>query len=223
MMGKLINRFTLGLGVGYILGARAGRGRYEQIMRWWDGVTGTPAIQKVTEQGKELAGQAAHKAQEVGSRIPVVSGLVPHNGGNGGRTQTIAEVMTAGVQTAKLTDTVAGVAETMRDSNIGSVIVIEDQGDVCGIVTDRDIAVRAVAEGKPATATIADIVSRDTTTVSPDDSVASAVKLMRERAIRRLPVVRDGRPVGVVSLGDLAVERDRSSALADISAAPANS
>ena len=67
-----------------------------------------------------------------------------------------------------------------------------------------------------------DICSRELTTVSPDDQVGTAVRLMRENAIRRLPVVARGRPVGIVTLGDLALEQDRGSALADVSAAPPN-
>jgi CBS domain-containing protein len=113
-------------------------------------------------------------------------------------------------------------ARVMRDSDIGDVIVIEG-GSVCGIVTDRDIVVRGIASGKdPATTRLGEICSKDVTTMSSDTPVEEAVRLMRDRAIRRLPVVDGDRPVGVVSLGDLAVERDPSSALADISEAPPN-
>ena len=87
----------------------------------------------------------------------------------------------------------------------------------------RDIVVRTVAEARdPATTTLADICSHALTTVSPTDSIEQAVQLMRAKAIRRLPVVEGGQAVGIVSLGDLAVERDPSSALGDISAAPPN-
>lgn len=113
-------------------------------------------------------------------------------------------------------------ARSMKDSNIGSVIVLE--GDqICGIVTDRDIVIRAVADGRnPADATLADVCSHDLITISSDESVDRAVELMRERSIRRLPVVESGRPVGIVSLGDLAVDRDPGSALGDISSTPPN-
>jgi CBS domain-containing protein len=110
----------------------------------------------------------------------------------------------------------------MRDANIGDVIVLQDD-QICGILTDRDIVVRAVAEGRePATTKVADICSQELTTVSPTDEVEEAVRLMREKAIRRLPVVEGGKPVGIVSIGDLAVERDPHSALGRISAAPPN-
>jgi len=110
----------------------------------------------------------------------------------------------------------------MRDSDIGNVIVV-DNGHICGIVTDRDITIRGVAEERNiARLKLADICSRELATLSPQDSVEDAVRLMREKAIRRLPVVEGGKPVGVVSLGDLAVTQDHRSALGNISAAPPN-
>jgi CBS domain-containing protein len=108
----------------------------------------------------------------------------------------------------------------MRDRDIGDVIVIE-HNQVCGIVTDRDIVVRTVAEAQdPASITLGDICSHALLTVRPTDSVEHAVRLMRTHAIRRVPVVDGGKAVGIVSLGDLAVERDPHSALGEISAAP---
>jgi CBS domain-containing protein len=92
------------------------------------------------------------------------------------------------------------------------------------VVTDRDIALRIVAEGRDSAATtLADVCSHSLLTVTPTDSVEEAVRLMRTHAIRRLPVVEDGRAVGIVSLGDLAIERDPDSALGEISSAPPNS
>jgi CBS domain-containing protein len=116
----------------------------------------------------------------------------------------------------------AEAARRMRDADIGDVIVTED-GTMCGVVTDRDIVVRAIAEGKdPQSATLGEICSHEVVTVSADDPVDRAIELMRERAVRRLPVVDGGSPVGIVSIGDLAIERDSDSALADISAASGN-
>ena len=92
-----------------------------------------------------------------------------------------------------------------------------------GILTDRDIVVRAVADGLDVTATHAgDVVSRELVLLSPEDTVERAISLMREHAVRRIPVVDGDRPVGIVSIGDLALERDQESALAEISAAPPN-
>lgn len=136
--------------------------------------------------------------------------------------QSIRDVMTTHPVALPATSSVIDAARAMRDSDIGNVIVVED-GLVCGIVTDRDITVRGVAEGRNITRLkLKDICSRVLTTVSPMDSVDDAVRLMREKAIRRLPVVENGKPVGVVSLGDLALTQDPHSALGNISAAPAN-
>jgi CBS domain-containing protein len=112
----------------------------------------------------------------------------------------------------------------MRANDIGDVIVTDDNGGICGILTDRDLVVRLIAEGRDPRATrIGDIASRDLASVTGDEPVERAVQLMREKAVRRLPVVEQGRVIGIVSIGDLAVERDPDSALADISAAPPNS
>jgi CBS domain-containing protein len=115
-------------------------------------------------------------------------------------------------------------ARVMRDQNTGAIIVTEGGEDLRGVVTDRDIVIRAIAENRnPADVPLAEICSEEQlATVSPDDEADRAVELMRERHIRRLPVVEKGRAVGIVSLGDLAVDRDGHSALAEISAAPAN-
>lgn len=119
--------------------------------------------------------------------------------------------------------TIVQAAQLMRDNDIGDVIVIRDDGTMCGMVTDRDIAVRAVANGQdPNTTRLDEICSRQVVSIAPDEDVDEAVRLMRERAVRRLPVCDDGRPIGIVSIGDLAIERDPQSALADISAATGN-
>lgn len=137
--------------------------------------------------------------------------------------QRINEVMTPAPRCLEVDDTVADAARVMRMDNIGDVLVCSD-GRLVGIVTDRDLVVRALAEdsGDPRARRLADVCSRSLTMVSSQDLVDDAITLMRERAIRRIPVVDNGHPVGVVSIGDLAIERDGTSALADISAAPAN-
>jgi CBS domain-containing protein len=133
--------------------------------------------------------------------------------------QTVEEIMTVNPRTVNVDDTVKDAAGVMRDSDIGDVIVIGD-GQVTGIVTDRDIAVRAVAEGRDAESTsVSEICSAGIQAIEPNSSVDDALRMMREEDIRRLPVVKNGRPVGIVSLGDLAVEREPDSTLADISAA----
>jgi CBS domain-containing protein len=119
---------------------------------------------------------------------------------------------------AKLTD----VARMMRDNAVGAVMVIRD-GQIRGIVTDRDIVVRALAAGSdPDAVPIGEICTPDPATVQPDDDVDvdAVIELMRDRAVRRVPVVHQGKPVGIVSLGDLAVKRGDMPALADICAVP---
>ena len=136
--------------------------------------------------------------------------------------QSIRDFMTTNPITMQAASSVADAARTMRDSNIGDVIVL-DNGRIRGIVTDRDIVVRAVAEGRdPFTTRLADVCSQELTTLSPTDSVEDAVSLMREKAIRRLPVVEGGKPIGIVSIGDLAQSLDPHSALGQISGAPPN-
>jgi CBS domain-containing protein len=133
--------------------------------------------------------------------------------------QTVEEIMTSNPRTVNADDTVVDAARVMGDNDIGDVIVTED-GQVSGILTDRDIVVRAVAEGRdPESTKVADICTTGVEAIEPEASVDDALRTMREHDIRRLPVVKNGRPVGIISLGDLAVEREPDSTLADISAA----
>lgn len=136
--------------------------------------------------------------------------------------QSIREVMTPGPQTVPADASVVQAAQAMRSGDVGDVVVVRD-GEVCGIITDRDIVVRAVAETRDTgKVTAGEICSRELTTLSATDSVEDAVRIMREKALRRLPIVDDGQLVGIASLGDLAIERDPDSALAVISAAEPN-
>jgi CBS domain-containing protein len=137
--------------------------------------------------------------------------------------QKIKDVMTPDPITVSASATLTETARKMKDADVGPVIVLNDDGAILGIVTDRDIAIRAVAEGKDPDATaVGEICSEELETLAPNDRVADAIRLMREKAIRRIPVVEGSQPVGIVSIGDLAIERDPDSALADISAAPPN-
>src|SRR5215217_2965951 len=133
--------------------------------------------------------------------------------------QTVEKIMTTNPRTVNVDDTAKDAASVMRDSDIGDVIVVEN-GQVTGILTDRDIVVRAVAEGRePDSTSVSDICTTGIQAIEPDASVDEALRMMREDDIGRLPVVKNGRPVGIISLGDLAVEREPDSTLADISAA----
>jgi len=118
--------------------------------------------------------------------------------------------------------TVQEAAQRMRDDGVGDVLV-ERNGTLCGIITDRDIVVRVIANQKPADSTrLEHCCSEDLHTLSPDVDADVAVQTMRQYAIRRIPVVENGKALGIVSIGDLAMRRDEKSALGDISSKPAN-
>jgi CBS domain-containing protein len=132
--------------------------------------------------------------------------------------RSVGDIMTRDPRTVDAGDSVVEAARQMRDGDFGSVLVLRDVR-VDGIVTDRDIAVRAVAEGRdPESTPVSEISSTGVASVEPSQSIEEAVQTMREQDIRRLPVVENGQPVGILSLGDLAVEQDPESVLADISA-----
>lgn len=136
--------------------------------------------------------------------------------------QTIADVMTPDPVVLAPTTSLAQAAILMRDLGIGDVLVADDE-QLRGLVTDRDIVVRAVAESRdPDTTTLGEVCTSEVFALTPDDPIDEAIRLMGENAIRRVPVVELGRPVGIVAIGDLAVHLDPSSALADISAAEPN-
>ena len=134
----------------------------------------------------------------------------------------VSEIMTVAPRTVEAGASALDAARAMRDGDVGAIVVIDGR-DLYGIVTDRDLAIRLVAEGRdPATTTVGEIASRDPTAIESGRSEEDALALMRANALRRLPVVEDGQPVGILALGDLAVERDSDSALADISASDPN-
>lgn len=134
----------------------------------------------------------------------------------------IREVMTPAPVTVASTDMVTVAASAMKEHGIGAVPVITD-GRLTGILTDRDIAIRVLAEDlDPSSTRVGDVCSTELAAISMDDDVDQAIRLIRERAVRRVPVIDDGVPVGIISIGDVALTRDERSALADVSAAPPN-
>jgi CBS domain-containing protein len=138
-------------------------------------------------------------------------------------TQRVADVMTKQVVYLSVETTLDEAARAMSEADIGDIVVTEGQS-LAGMVTDRDIVVRAVAANRlPADTTLGDVASRDIVMIEQNATVAEAANLMRERAVRRILVCdADRQLVGIVSLGDLAVRYDPSSALSDISDAPPN-
>jgi CBS domain-containing protein len=119
-------------------------------------------------------------------------------------------------------ESVSDAARAMKQHGVGTVLLLTD-GRLSGLVTERDITVRVLAENRdPRTTRIGDICS-ELVVLDPDDDLARAAWLVRDRAVRRIAVLRDGTPVGVVSVGDLALEQDAASVLSGVSSAPPNS
>lgn len=136
--------------------------------------------------------------------------------------QKVRDVMTATPLVVDASAPLQDAARHMRDHAVGDVLVTDGER-LCGIVTDRDLVVRALADGyDPKATTVGQVCSRDLVAVEADDDVQHAVDTMRGRAIRRVPVIDQGRLAGVVSLGDLARHNDEESVLAAISEAPPN-
>jgi len=119
----------------------------------------------------------------------------------------VSDVMTTEVETVPMNSTLEEVASIMKVENVGAVPVVDEDDDLVGIITDRDIVVRCVAEGKdPSETSVEEVLSHELETIEPDVDVEEAARLMADRQIRRLPVCEDGELVGMLSIGDLAVK-----------------
>jgi len=122
--------------------------------------------------------------------------------------KSIREVMTPGPETIQADRPAAEAAKLMKDADAGMIPVM-DNGQLLGAVTDRDIAIRVVAEGKdPQSTPVREIASTDIVTIEPDRDLAEALQLMAKHQVRRLPVVEQGRLVGVLAQADAAREGD---------------
>lgn len=131
----------------------------------------------------------------------------------------VRDIMSAAPVCMPPGESVSAAARAMRRHGTGTVLVLTD-GRLSGLVTDRDITVRVLAENRdPQTTSIGDICCGELVVLDPDDDLARAAWLVRDRAVRRIPVLRDGTPVGVVSTGDLALEKDATSVLSGVSSA----
>ena len=133
-------------------------------------------------------------------------------------TGKVRDIMSAAPVCMAAAASVSAAAKAMKERGIGTVLVVSG-GRLEGLVTDRDITIRVLAENRdPATTRLGDICTSELAVLRPDDDIKHADRLVRERAVRRLPVIADGVPVGVVSIGDLALGRDERSAVSEISA-----
>lgn len=122
-------------------------------------------------------------------------------------THRVRDVMTPGVQSVSLRSTAVEAAKLLREHDIGSLPVLGDDGAPVGVVTDRDIVVRAVANAKdPSTTKVVEVFTSDLVSVTPDESLDEALRLMAAHRVRRLPVIDDGRLVGVVAQADIALD-----------------
>jgi CBS domain-containing protein len=126
----------------------------------------------------------------------------------------IRDVMTHNPRTVSPQDSIQNAARIMRDEDTGVVPVVDD-GKPVGVITDRDIVVRAVAEGSQLNRPVRDIVTNELVAATPDMSVSEATELMSAHQVRRLPVVENNRLVGIVSIGDIAVKEGKDSRVGD--------
>lgn len=136
---------------------------------------------------------------------------------------TVQDVMTTDLFTLPETATIGKAAQGMRDRHIGTVLVTNTEGMLVGILTDRDLVVDGLAEDHDATTEIGALLTGgELAVVGPGEELAGVVAEMKREAVKRLPVVDGGRPVGIVSLGDLAVDHDVDAIVRELAAAPPN-
>lgn len=145
-----------------------------------------------------------------------VSDLIPPQRG------AVRDIMTPAPVGVYYTQTIGETARVMRDAQVGAVLVIND-GALAGVVTDRDLVIRGLADGIAPDAPVGPLCSGDLIGVAAEANLEQAQQLMREHAVRRLPVIADGQVVGIVSMGDLAIMAEGNSPLAAVSRAEANS
>ena len=125
------------------------------------------------------------------------------------------EIMTKNVRTSTPDATLREVAAMMRDGDMGAVPVV-DKGKLIGIVTDRDIVVRAISEGKAADTPISEAMTTELFTVTPDDFVFEAIRLMGDKQVRRIPVINgDGSLAGIIAMADVALEMEDEREIAE--------
>ena len=125
------------------------------------------------------------------------------------------EIMTSNVRTASPDQPLQEVAAMMRDGDVGSLPVVAD-GKLVGIITDRDIVVRAVAEGEEASAPVSEAMTAEIYAVRPDDFVFEAIRMMGDRQVRRIPVIGEsGELAGIIAMADIALEMEDEREIAE--------
>ena len=144
-----------------------------------------------------------------------VSDVIPPQRG------TVGDIMTPAPVGVYYNQTLGETARVMRDAQVGAVLVV-NEGALAGVITDRDLVIRGLAEDIGPDAPVGPLCSGDLVGVAAEASLEQAQQLMREHAVRRLPVIADGQVVGIVSIGDLAISAEADSPLAAVSRAEAN-
>lgn len=138
--------------------------------------------------------------------------------------KNIREVMTKNVEFCTPKDNVFEVAVKMKDLNVGAIPICDENQNLLGMITDRDLVVRGIAEKRSGSNAVTNVMSEHLFTISPDTSVEEAANMMAEKQIRRLPVVENGKLAGIVAIGDLAVDEKSDEkagfALSEISEPP---
>ncbi|AOY76326.1 CBS domain-containing protein [Clostridium formicaceticum] len=133
----------------------------------------------------------------------------------------VRDIMTSHVSASNANASIDEIARKMKELNVGSIPICDNQNHVIGIVTDRDIVVRGIVDGFRVSDNIEKVMSKELIFVSPDTHTHEAARIMAQNQIRRLPVVENGKLVGLVAIGDLAVRNiyvdDAGKALSDIS------
>jgi CBS domain-containing protein len=143
--------------------------------------------------------------------LALISAKLRRKMNDGGKImKTLRDIMTASVDTCSPQDNVYEAAVKMKNDDVGVIPVCEN-GSLLGVITDRDIVLRGVAEKKPGSTRITDIMSDKLVTAGPDMGIEEAAQLMSRDQIRRLPVVENNKLVGIVSLGDISVHRESDS------------
>jgi CBS domain-containing protein len=134
---------------------------------------------------------------------------------------TVQEIMTRFPTTLGLDDTVHKAAQIMRDEDIGSIPIVDENGSLVGMITDRDIVVGCIAQGHDGDAPVSECMTPHPDTIAKDTTVEQATLQMSQLQVRRLPVIENGRLVGIVSLGDIATSAapatEKAETLADVS------
>jgi CBS domain-containing protein len=165
--------------------------------------------------GRDYAQTARGDAPMTGSDAPTTEDMVPPQRG------MVRDIMTPAPVGVYYSQTIGEAARVMRDAQVGAVLVV-NEGALAGVVTDRDLVVRGLADDMAADAPVGPLCSGDLVGVAADASLEQAQQLMREHAVRRLPVIAEGQVVGIVSMGDIAITAEGDSPLAAVSKAEAN-